>query len=204
MNILSRVSKVFAVPFLIFLNFVAVIGQTEQIYKVPAGTRLHLSMDLELSSKVAAVNDTFTATVAKPLVLSDSVVLPVGTVIEGRVTHVSSADIGGKNGQLQVRFETMRFADNQRRRIEGLLVRELKARASRTSALLSIVGGTAAGAILGAASKVDNGALLGAGIGAGAGTSIAFLRKGKDVYIRTDEEFEIELKSDVTLPINEY
>lgn len=204
MNILSRIPKVFAVPSLIFLNFLAVSGQPESIYKVPAGTRLQLSMDSEISSKVAAVNDTFTATVAKPLVVSDSVVLPVGTVIEGRVIDVTSAAIGGRNGQMQVRFETMRFADNQRRRIEGLLVRKLQAGSSRTAALISIIGGTAAGAIVGAASKAENGALLGAGIGAGTGTSIAFLRKGKDVYIRTDEEFEIELKSDVTLPISEY
>jgi len=182
----------------------AVNGQPESMYKLPAGTRLMLSMDSEISSKVAAINDTFTATVSKPLVLNDSVVLPVGTLIEGRVINVSSAGIGGKNGQMQVRFETMRFADSQRRRIDGILVNELKADPSKTVALLSIVGGTAAGAILGAASKVQNGALVGAGIGAGTGTTIAFLRKGKDVCIRTDEEFEIELKSDVSLPVGEY
>lgn len=204
MNILSRVSKVFAVPTLIFLNFLAVNGQSESIYKVPAGTRLMLSMDSEISSKVAAINDTFTATVSKPLLLRDSIVLPVGTVIEGRVIKVSSAKAGGKNGKMQVRFETMRFADNQRRRIDGLLVSELKAGPSKAVALLSIVGGTAAGAILGAASKVESGTLIGAGIGAGMGTGIALLRKGKDVYIRTDEEFEIELKSDLSLPVSEY
>ena len=44
----------------------------------------------------------------------------------------------------------------------------------------------------------------GAGIGAGAGSAVAFLKKGKDVQIRTDERFEIRLKGEVTLPANDY
>ena len=204
MNFFARVTKVFAVLFLLFVNFLAVSSQGDSIYRLPAGTKIHLSMDSEISSKVAAVNDTFTTTVSKPLSIRDSVVLPVGTVIEGRVTKVSSAGVGGKNGRMQVRFETVRLANNRNRGIDGLLVNELKAASSRTGNLFMVFGGGAIGAILGALSKVENGALIGAGIGVGAGTGIAALRKGNDVYIRTDEEFEIELKSEVTLPASDY
>jgi len=74
----------------------------------------------------------------------------------------------------------------------------------RTFNLLSALGGAAIGAAIGAVSKADNGTLIGAGIGAGVGTGIAFFRKGKDVRIRTDEEFEIELEREVTLPVLDY
>jgi hypothetical protein len=136
--------------------------------------------------------------------VGNAVILSAGTVIEGRVSKVSSAGVGGKNGQMQLRFETIRFANSLKREIDGSLVKELKAASTRTTDLFAVLGGTAAGAILGAVSKVDNGALIGAGIGAGAGTGLAVLRKGKDVYIRTNEEFEIELKSEVTLPVSGY
>ncbi len=204
MNFIARVSKVFAVSFLLFVNFVTLIGQSDSIYRLPAGTKIRLSMDSEISSKVSSVDDTFTTTVAKPLTVRNAVVLPAGTVIEGRIIKVSNADFGGKNGQMQVRFETIRFDNNLKRNIDASLVNELRAESSRTANLFAILGVTAAGAIFGSVSKVNNGTLIGAGIGAGAGTGVAVLRKGKDVYIRTKEEFEIELKSEVTLPASDY
>lgn len=204
MNFYARVAKVFAVLFLLFVNFSLLNAQGDSIYRLPVGTKIMLSMDSEISSKVSVVDDTFTTTVSKPLSIRNSVVLAAGTVIEGRVTKVSSAEAGGRNGQMQVRFETIRFGNNQKRSIDGLLVTELKAASSKTGNLFAVFGGTAIGAIFGAASKAENGALIGAGIGAGAGTGIAVLRKGKDVFIRTDEQFEIELKSEVTLPVSDY
>ena len=204
MNFIALVAKVFAVSFLLFVNFIVVIGQSDSIYKLPAGTKIHLRMDSEISSKVSSVNDTFTATVAKPISVGNAVILSAGAVIEGRVIKVSTAGIGRKNGRMQVRFETIRFANSLKREIDGSLVKELKASSTRTADLIAVLGGTSAGAIFGAVSKVENGALIGAGIGAGAGTGVAFLRKGKDVYIRTHEEFEIELKSEVTLPASDY
>jgi len=46
--------------------------------------------------------------------------------------------------------------------------------------------------------------LIGAGIGGGVGTAVALLRKGKDVRIRKGEEFEIELRKEVMLPVLDY
>ena len=102
---------------------------------------------------------------------------------------------------MTVSFETMRFANGNKREIEGVLVNELKAESSQTANLLTVIGGTALGGIFGAVSKADSGSLIGAGIGAGAGTGIAFLRKGQEVRIKADEKFEIELTKNVTLPV---
>ncbi len=81
---------------------------------------------------------------------------------------------------MEVAFETLRFEDGETRRIEGVLVDKLKIESSRSTNILTIIGGTTIGGIVGAVSKADNGALIGAAIGAGAGTGIAFLRKGKE------------------------
>ena len=54
------------------------------------------------------------------------------------------------------------------------------------------------------ATTSGSGALIGAGVGGGAGTCIALLRKGRDAKIDRGGEFEIELKKEVILPVLDY
>ncbi len=203
MNFRRVTTKIFAVFFLFFASFLTVKTQ-DSIYRLEPGTRIRVSMDNEINSEVSGVNDTFTTTITEPLKVRETIVLPVGTVIEGRITNVERASTGGKSGSLSVKFEFIRFENGEKREIEGILVNKLKARTSQKMSLLTIIGGTALGALIGAVSGTNNGALIGAGIGAGAGTGIAVLRKGKNVRIKRDEKFEIELTKQVTLPVLDY
>jgi hypothetical protein len=161
-------------------------------------------MDNGINSRFSSVNDTFTATIIEPVVSRENVVIPVGATIEGKVVKVKRASIGNKSGALLVSFETLKFANGDKRAITGVLTKELEANSNQTVSALAIIGGTALGGILGATSKVNNGALIGAGIGAGAGTGIAFLRKGKEVELITDQKFEIKLTKKVTLPVRDF
>ncbi len=205
MNIRLITTKVFAFFSLLFTISISANAQTDfSIYQLQTGTKIRVRMDNEINSKVSSENDTFTVKISEPLKVRESVVLPIGTIIEGRITKVKRAALGGKSGSLEVSFETLRSPDGAKQKIEGVLVNRLNAESSLTANALTIIGGTALGAIVGAASKSQSGALIGAGVGAGAGTSIAFLRKGKDVKIKTDEEFEIELTKNVTLPVQDY
>ena len=205
MNLRFMKTKVFAFIFTLFASFVSVNAQSDSsIYQLKAGTTIRVQMDNEINSRVASVNDTFTATLAAPLLAQETVLLPIGTVIEGRVTKVRRAAYGGKSGSLEVSFQTLRLANGAKREIEGVLINELKIESSLTVNVLTIIGGTALGGIIGAVSKVENGALIGAGAGAGAGTGHAFLRKGKDVRIKADEEFEIKLTKNVNLPVQDF
>ena len=202
-------SPVFVVRFtfslvLLFALADYVMAQPDSIYRLPAGTRIKLKMDAEINSKVSSINDTFIARISEPVLNRESVVLPVGTIVEGRVVAVSPAAYRGRNGHLELRFETIRFGDEVERAILGELVNPLDKPANGKATGLTILGGTAIGGAIGAASGEGTNALLGAGIGAGAGTAIAFLRKGKQARIRTGEEFEIVLKRDVTLPVSDF
>ena len=197
-------TKIFALIFLLFVSSTATSAQTDSIYQLSAGTIFRLAMDNEISSKAARVNDTFTATIAAPLIKREKAVLPIGTIIEGRVTKVRRASFGGKAGILEILFQTIRFADGTKRAIEGVLVSELKADSMAANAL-TILGGAAVGGIFGAAAaKSGSGALIGAGIGAGAGRSVSLFRKGSDVSIRADEQFEIKLTRAVNLPVPDF
>ncbi len=203
MNIRRKTTNIFAFLFLLFANF-SVLKAQDSIYQLEAGTKIRLQMDTEINSAVSGVNDTFTTKLSEPVKVRETIVLPVGTVIEGRIIKAERAANGGKGGSLSLKFETIRFENGEKREIEGVLVNELKAASSQKANVLTVVGGTALGALIGAVSGSSNGALIGAGVGAGTGTGVAFIRKGKNVRIKTNEKFEIELTKAVTLPVLDY
>ena len=206
MNNFKRLTKIF-IFFLLFVIPMLLQAQTkvsDSIYTLPVGTRIRVKMDNEINSKVSSVNDTFTVTISSPVVVRDVEMLRVGIVIEGKIVDVKAASTG-KNGNFDLRFEKLQLSDKLRRDIDASLVNAVIApKSSPLFKTLAIVGGTAIGAIFGNFAKNGSGALIGAGIGAGAGTAAVLLKKGKDVRIKANEEFEIRLNSEVILPAEDY
>jgi hypothetical protein len=203
MSKLLGTAKVFAVLILFFVIFDNASAQTaDSIYRLPAGTRIKLRMDGDIGSKFSSVNDTFLARVALPVVIRGVTVLPVGTVIEGRVIAASPAGLGRRNGRIDVRMETLKFSEVVDRSIDGVPVKPFKAK--RNGTLLPAVGGSIIGAAVGFAIGSVPGAAIGAGIGGGIGAGAGYSRKGSDVRLKEDDVFEIELKKEVVLPVLDY
>ena len=201
MNLRFMKTEIFVFIILFFASFISADAQS--IYELPAGTTMRVSMDNEINSKVASVNDTFTMTLAAPVRMQETILLPIGTVIEGRITKVKRASFGGKSGSLEVSFQTLRLVDGAKREIEAMPI-GFGIKSSPTTNILTVLGGTALGGIIGAVSKVEAGTLIGAGVGAGVGTSVAFLRKGKNVSVKADEKFTIQLTKAVNLPVRDF
>jgi hypothetical protein len=160
---------------MIFVNSVHLIAQLDQRdspYRLPAGTRIRLKMDVELSSKFASVNDTFVASVVSPVIANETVVLPAGSIVEGRVTEVERAAHAGRDGKLDVVFESLKLAYGTRK-IDGVFASgPMKEQTSKSvlTCLLEVIA----------------------------------LKKGSEARIRKDQEFEIELRKEVTLPVFAY
>ena len=203
MNRFAIVVKFTVLSLLIFANSTILFGQPDSIYRLPAGTHIRLKLDAEINSKSASVDDTFLAIVSKPISVRDTIVLPAGVVVEGRVSSVVQAAAGGQNGDLVLVFERLNTS-NDKRLIDGVMIAPIFAKASRTFSILSILGGLGGGAAVGGVAGSSRGTLIGAGVGAGIGTGLALLRKGKDARLRKGAEVEIELKKGVLLPVLDY
>ncbi len=171
-------------------------AQTE----APAGTRLLVRMDNGVNSGSAGVDDTFTAVTVKPTKLGESGVIPAELTITGHVVGVEPAGSAGKPGSLRLEFDVIKFPGGAERSIAAVLVNEFAVKKAGAFNTIAILGGTAIGGLIGLLTKSSRGAAIGAGVGAGAGTGIALSRKGNDVGIKSNEEFEIELTKAVTLP----
>jgi hypothetical protein len=206
MNNFRRLTNIFTC-FLLFVIPISINAQNKVsagIYTLPVGTRILVKMDNEINSKVSSVNDTFTVTISSPVLVRDVEMLRAGLVIEGKILNVKPAS-SGKNGSFDVNFETLQLSNKLRREIDASLVNEIKPpKTSQVFNTLAIIGGTAIGALFGNFANKGNGALIGAGIGAGAGTAAVFLKKGKDVHLKANAVFEIRLNKEVILPAEDF
>jgi len=119
MRIVLGTAKVFALLIVFFVIVSPLAAQTDSIYRLPAGTRFHLRMDSEISSKFSSPNDTFVARLASPLVVRNVVMIPAGTVVEGRILRSSRATFGWRNGRIVFQMETLKFSDEMTRAIYG-------------------------------------------------------------------------------------
>ena len=197
-------TKVFAVTTLIFLNSLSAAAQVAPVNVLPEGTRIRVRMDTEVNSKVASAGDTFLVRTVGAVRNRGVLVLPGGAVIEARITAARHAAIGGSDGMLEMRFERLRIGRDDAIPMNAVLAAPLKKESRSLFNLVAIAGVTAAGALIGSASDASNGVAIGALVGAGAGTGVVLLRKGRDVRIKTDEDFDIELKRELVLPTTDY
>jgi hypothetical protein len=198
----------FSVFALILFFAVSVQSQTsDSIYVVPKGTKIYLRMDNEINSKVSSVNDTFTAVISQPVMIRAVEVLPIGTVIEGRILFVKSASIGNRDGSFTVKFETLYLpAKGGKRQIEATLISEdnRRQKTRRLNNATTIAGATGVGVLIGSLIQKAKGGLIGAGAGLVTGTSIVLLQKGEETSIKAGQEFRIELEKDLILPPQDY
>jgi hypothetical protein len=198
-----RSARVFALLILFFaISDKAHAQSGDSIYRIPAGTRMRLRMDGAIGSKFSSVNDTFLTRVAVPVLVRGVSVLPVGTLVEGRVIGVEPAGIGSRNGKIDVRMETLKLSGDVSRSIDGVLVRPFRAR--QNGHLIPVIGGSVIGAAVGFAIGSVPGAAIGAGIGSGIGAGASYSRRGRDISLKEDDVFEIELKRDIVLPVTDY
>lgn len=200
MSINNRLTQVITLTTLIFANSLILNAQSE----VPVGTKLLVRMENGIDSASASVNDTFTAVTVKPIALSEVAIIPSETTITGHIAGVKSAGSAGRSGTLQLEFDVIRFPNGAERPISAVLVKDFPVKKTGVFNTLVVLGGTAIGGIIGFVTKSSGGAAIGAGVGAGAGTGVAISRKGNNVGIKSNEEFEIELTKAVVLPADGY
>lgn len=208
MKTFKRLTEIFGFFWILFFaNLLVLTAQTkssDNIFTLRAGTEMRVRMDNEINSKVSGVNDTFTATVSTPVVVRDAEILPIGTVIEGKVISIKPAAFGRKNGNFEVKFESLRLPNGVKRTIDANLIAVKMPKSSNLFSTVAIIGGTAIGALFGTLADGGRGSLIGAGLGAGAGTSAILLKKGEEARIKANEEFGIRLNKEVMLPVEDF
>ncbi len=166
---------------------------------VPPGTPLRLALVTPLSSETAAAGDALSAETASALRIEGVEALPVGSHLDGRVTHAVSAGAAGGRGEMTLEFDSVTLPEggryNLRTRPLGLRAPALtrhKENAIVTS--LSEVG-AAVGGLLGG----RKGASAGGVVGGAAGAVYVSSEKGREVTLPARASLSVETSESTTV-----
>ena len=183
---------------------------------IPAGTKVPLMLKQAISTKNAHEGDAVYAETAFPFVVNDRILIPAGTYIQGKISHVEHSK-RGLNGRaaLLIHFTSMIYpsgytvmlpgsiqntpgADDKSVKDKEGTIQADKDTGKRVedAAKGGAVGGTV-GSIGGLAAGGLNGARYGGLAGMAGGVAWALLKHGPDVKLEVGTSLEMEIQRDV-------
>jgi len=171
-----------------------------KVITVPAGTQLPLALTADLTSKTAKVGDSVRASLTSDVRVGDRVAIPSGTTVAGQITSVvSGSDKIGGVPSLGLRFDRIEMPGGKDVPINGEITQKGKSDTGGDTA--KIVGGTAAGAIIGHQVKGgDKGKVIGGLIGGAIG-AVAAHQTGTEARLAAGSPLTISLTNAVEVTL---
>ncbi|HET7219452.1 MAG TPA: hypothetical protein VFJ02_15450 [Vicinamibacterales bacterium] len=170
---------------------------------VPAGTILRLRVTRGFGSDISQVEDSVTATLARPVVIAGRTALPVGSNARGYVVEATRPGKVKGRGRVAVRFNRIEPASDDRTYAMQTRSWVAVAPATKKKDALTIGIPAAGGALVGALVDGKKGAGIGAAAGGGAGTAVVLTTRGKDVRIGRGALLNVRLNAPLTVRVAE-
>lgn len=169
-----------------------------RVVTVPEGTVLALSLATPLSTKTAKVGDTVRATVVEPISVDGRTAIASGTTVAGQVIKVvSGSDKIGGVPTLALYFDRLELPGNVDVPLSGEITQSGKSDTGRDVA--KIVGGAAAGAIIGGeVKKGDKGKVIGGLLGGAIG-AVAAQKTGTEVQLAEGTALSLTLAAPIDI-----
>jgi len=187
------------------------------VVTIPAGTKIPLSLKQAISTKNAREGDAVYAETAFPFVVNDRVIVPAGSYIQGKISHVERGGRLKGRAEILMHFTSMIYpsgytvmlpgsventpgADNKSvKDSEGTIQQDKDTGKKIEDAAKGGVYGGSGGALGGGLAGGLNGARIGAGAGAAAGIGWALLKRGNDVKLDVGTSIEMEIQRAITV-----
>jgi len=163
---------------------------------VPAGSRLSVRTQNTLSTERNFAGDTFSASLAEPLVVDGFVIAEKGAEVEGRIVRSEKAGRVEGVSNLAVELVRLHTSDGQKLSIATNL-HEVRGERSRGSDAKKVGVGAGLGAIIGAIAGGGKGAAIGAGVGAGAGGGAVLATRGEHAVISSESRLSFQTRTPV-------
>jgi hypothetical protein len=162
---------------------------------IPEGKIITVRTAQALGSKISQSGDTFTATVAQPVEVDGTVVIPDGARATGTV--VAAHPLGRFKGgaMLELRLTSVEINGHSVPVQTSAVARSEKGKGKRSATLIG--GGAGLGAIIGGIAGGGKGAAIGALAGAGAGTAGTALTGNKEIELPAEYALSFKLQKSV-------
>ncbi len=192
----------------------AVTAARATTVEIPAGTKVALRLKQAISTKTAREGDAVYAETTFPIAIDDRILIPVGTYVQGKISHIQRGGRVKGRAELLIHFTSLIYPSGYTVMLPGALENVPGAehatmkdsegtirQDSDTGKKLETVAktaGTGAG-IGGLGTGTWKGAGIGGGIGAGVGAAIGMLSRGGDVRLEPGTSVEMVIQRSVPL-----
>ena len=180
---------------------------------VPVGTTTSAILSQALDSKTCTKGMSVYAILDKDFKYNNIKVASAGSTLNGTVVKCKKAGIGNRNGQIEIRFTSIRTPEGYNIPVSGVILTTdgsgvLKGGATKDSAKdygKNVAIGAAGGAILGTAmgplsgGEVGKGAVYGTAVGAGIGLIKGAINKGENILIPANSQINLYFDQPITL-----
>lgn len=178
---------------------------------IPAGTKVPVSLKHAISTKGTREGDAVYAETTFPVVSNGRVLIPAGTYVQGRISHIKQAGRIKGRAEVLMHFTTLIYPSGYTVLLPGAVenapgvdktrVKDdegtIRADSQKGEKIATAASTAATGTVIGAASAGAKGALVGAGIGGAVGTAIGMLSRGNDVKLDAGTTLEMIIQRDV-------
>ena len=172
------------------------LGGAKQVI-VPAGTVVTVRLGNAVGSELSANGDKFRATVASPIEVDGTVLVPAGVEAAGRVVEAVAQGRFKGAAVLRLVLTSITINGSAQEVKTSSVNRYLKGKGKRTATLIG--GGAGAGALIGGLAGGGKGALIGAAAGAGAGTAGAAYTGNKEIVLPAESTLSFKLATSLTV-----
>ncbi len=198
-----------------FAAALALFGLSAGAAEIPKGTHVLLRMMNSISTRTAAEGNQVYLQTVSPVAVSNQIVVPPGTYVQGSVSHSKRSGHVKGRAELGIRLETMTFAEGKTVKISPRLSavdsaesgqkvddKESQVQAAGTrgkdAGQVAILAGTGA-AIGGLADRSFKGAGIGGGVGTAVGLARVLLSRGNEVELRQGTTLDVVFDRDVVI-----
>ena len=164
---------------------------------IPAGTELSVRTTAPITSESSEAKQQFEASLSKPIMVGNTVVVPKGAPVSGTIPQSKSAGRIQGEGNLTLVLTSMTVKGQPYQISTKPMSLTSKSRGKRSA--LMIGGGGGAGALIGGLAGGGKGAAIGALAGAGAGTAGATLTGKRDMTIPAETFLNFTLSKPLVL-----
>ena len=185
-------------------------GKTEMLEKKDI---IEMTVSQVLDGSFSLEGDEFFAEVTSDVIGDKGVIIPKGSIAHGTIVQTAEAKRLGRNGYLDLSFDTLTTPDGREIPIEGKMSTRLHPVKEAAKIVATDIGYTAAGGVVGGlfaiqalgieAAIASQGYTVagGAALGGAVGLGMSLYRKGKNVLIAPGDEIKVKILSNVALPV---